>query len=97
MRLAAYDRLSKYAAAGLLHKWRPIDNFLPKREGGVSLIPMRDRDFDDVDCHDDPRFLNVLRRRAVPRATFGPNPAGAFRRLLRGRAPQKIKMAPGRL
>ena len=88
---------SATAPAEILQKARRVDNFLPKSEDGVSLVAMPDRTLamSTAMILDLPSLFRPASRFSVVDLRI--DNGRALRRLPGERAPQKIKLARGRV
>ncbi len=88
---------SATAPAEILQKARRVDNFLPKSEDGVSLIPMPDRTLamSTAMILDLPSLFRPASR--FSGIDLRIDNGRALRRLPTERAPLKIKLARGRV
>ncbi len=88
---------SATAPAEILQKARRVDNFLPKSEDGVSLIAMPDRTLamSTAMILDLPSLFRP--GEALQRGRASVDDGRPLRRLPGERAPQKIKLARGRV
>ena len=82
---------------GACIKWRRVDNFLPKSEGGVSLFPMPNRTcaMSTAMIHERAKPFRLARRFGA--VDFRLDNGRRFLKVPRERAPPKIKLAPGRV